>query len=605
MVNNVDYYDIIVLDTGVNMLHPAISCYQDIDCLYLHANGAETTIDETDDIGHGTAVVWLIKKKQPLASILSIKIFDLIDGNAVCSEDRLIDALIYIEMHYYAKVINISSSIMVPIRMKELQVLTKRLTDKGTVIVSAHHNNHSLSYPASFEWVIGVGIDTFRPRGGGFYVTTDVVVNILDSINLFRVPWKDSAYKMKVGSSFSCANVSAIAYSYIINGALNAQGVLECFKRDYPFEIDSPVIMSPNVPSFSIKKAVAFPCNKEIHSIIRFSDELDFKLVDVYDIRQSMNIGRSTSDIISGDSVHNYIVKDIDHISWETFDTLILGCVHEMFSVVGSYSCLINLINKALKNGKNIYAFENIDEFVDKEAADRKVYFPQVYKSQLPPYRGGRLAQTATPVVGVFGTASKQGKFTLQMELRRELKKMGCKVGQIGTEPSALLFGMDYVFPMGYHSTVYLNEEDKVVYCNELVRKLSEANPDIILVGSQQNVVSKTFENICYNSIGTYGFLLGTKPDFAIIMLSFSDDNDYIQRTISFLDSFSKTKTLAFVLFPKKDNNKNEAENQITESEYNEFKMRVENTFSIPVFLLGQKDTVTDLLQLLISELEH
>ena len=276
-----------------------------------------------------------------------------------------------------------------------------------------------------------------------------------------------------------------------------------------------------------------------------------------------------------------------------------------MASVLGSYSWLINLINEALKNGKNIYAFENISEFVDKEVADRKVFFPQVRKSQLPPYRGGRLAQTAVPVVGVFGTASKQGKFTLQMELRKELKKMGCKVGQIGTEPNALLFGIDYVFPMGYHSTVYLNEEDKVIYCNELVRKLSEANTDLILVGSQQNIVSKTFENVCYSSLGTYGFLLGTKPDYDIVMLSFSDSNDYIRRTISFLDSFSRTKTIAFVLFPKNDKNNNEADNLITESEYNEFKMRVESTFSIPVFLLGQKNTAVYLIKLLESELDN
>ena len=82
---------------------------------------------------------------------------------------------------------------------------------------------------------------------------------------------------------------------------------------------------------------------------------------------------------------------------------------------------LKDLIHKALENGKNIYALENISELVGKTEDDRNLLFPQVNKSLMPPYRGGRPAQTAVPVVGVFGTASKQGKFTLQMELRREL----------------------------------------------------------------------------------------------------------------------------------------------------------------------------------------
>ena len=586
-------------------MHPEISSYTDIDCVCLDVNGTETTIDETDDVGHGTAVIWLIKKMQPSVSILSIKIFELIDGTAFCSEDRLIDVLKYIDRHCFAKIINISSSITAPNRMGDLQAITKRLSAKGSVIVSAHHNNHSLSYPASFEWVIGVAVDTFRPRGERFEVTADVVVNVLDSINIFRVPWKDCAYKMKVGSSFSCAKVSAVAYSYMINGASNIEEVLECLKKDYLFEANSKVIIGENKPSFSIKKAVVFPCNKEIHSIIRFSNELNFKLVDVYDIRQSMNVGRSTNDIILDNSVQNYIVKNIEHVSWDTFDTLILGCVYELATVVGSFSWLKDLIHKALENGKNIYAFENINELVGKAEDDRNLFFPQVNKSLMPPYRGGRLAQTAVPVVGVFGTASKQGKFTLQMELRRELKKMGCKFGQIGTEPSALLLGMDYIFPMGYHGTVYLNEEDKIIYCNELIRKLSENNPDIIFVGSQQNIVSKTFENVCYNSVGTYGFLLGTKPDYAIVMLSYSDDHDYIQRTINFLESFSKTKTIAFVLFPEFDNNKNEKNDQNAESKFYQFKNKVERSFSIPVFLLGQKNTASDLLRLLKIELEH
>ena len=69
--------------------------------------------------------------------------------------------------------------------------------------------------------------------------------------------------------------------------------------------------------------------------------------------------------------------------------------------------------------------------------------------------------------------------------------------------------------------------------------------------------------------------------------------------------SFSKTKTIAFVLFPEFDNNKNEKKYQNAESKYYQFKNKVERSFSIPVFLLGQKNNASDLLRLLRIELEH
>lgn len=61
----------------------------------------------------------------------------------------------------------------------------------------------------------------------------------------------------------------------------------------------------------------------------------------------------------------------------------------------------------------------------------------------------------------------------------------GYNIGQIGTEPSALLYGMDYVFPMGYNSSVYIKEYETVRYLNYVLNELCMNKKDIILVGSQ------------------------------------------------------------------------------------------------------------------------
>lgn len=599
-------YDIVVLDTGVEIKHEALHCFSNIECKCLLESKNEI-IDEIDDIfGHGTAVTWLIKQRIPEASILSLRIFDIVDGVAVCSEERLINTLNYIDTNYSVKVINLSSSIVAPQKMRELEVITKKLANKGVVIVSPHHNNYSLSYPASFEWVIGVAIDERNIRETRI-ITGDKVLNIIDPIKRYKVPWKNNSYLLKCGASFSCCEISSLAYSYINSGSKNYLEVLGNFKKNF-FFINMPTFV-PKIPKFKIHRAIAFPFNKEIHSIVRFSNELPFDLIDIYDVKYSLNVGRTTAELLSDSSNSNYVIKNIDNVLWNSFDTLILGCVKELYSTFKDYRKLKDLINQATKNGKNIYAFENINEFLDLNISENYLFYPEVGTKQMMPYRWGRLSKTSSVVLGVFGTSSKQGKFTLQMELRRELKNNGCKVGHIGTEPSSLLFGIDYVFPMGYNSTVYLKEEEKIAYCNDLIRKLSESCADIILVGSQRDVIPKNFENISQLCTSTYSFLQGTNPDYAIIMVSIEDDDEYITRTIHFLSSITKTETIAFVVFPMIFSTTSEIntipqKRKISSMEFTCFKEHIEKHFSIPVFLLGEQNLAKKLLKLLQKHLE-
>ena len=192
-------YDIIVLDTGVDLNHTAMSKYNRIDSMYLTENGEEVISDNIDLTGHGTAIIWLIKKKLPYVHILSLRIFDIVDDNVTCTEERLIRALEYIELNYNVKVINLSSSISQVKNMSGLKEITKKLANKGVVIVSPHHNNHFLSYPASFEWVIGIAIDTKIKRGTNKVISDDGVVNVFDSLKQHQVPWINNQFKLKTG----------------------------------------------------------------------------------------------------------------------------------------------------------------------------------------------------------------------------------------------------------------------------------------------------------------------------------------------------------------------------------------------------------------------
>lgn len=117
-------------------------------------------------------------------------------------------------------------------------------------------------------------------------------------------------------------------------------------------------------------------------------------------------------------------------------------------------------------------------------------YAPYIIQKDMPMRRFGMLYHINKPVLGIFGTSSKQGKYTLQLLLRYKLIEYGYKVGQLGTEPSALLFDMDSVFPMGYGCSVELDGFDTVIYLNHIMNTISQKENDIILVGSQSGTIS-------------------------------------------------------------------------------------------------------------------
>lgn len=71
---------------------------------------------------------------------------------------------------------------------------------------------------------------------------------------------------------------------------------------------------------FTIKKAAIYPFNKEIHAIARFEDMLNFDVTDYYSTRITGQVGKTISDILSNCN-NNKVIKNIDNINWDEFDT--------------------------------------------------------------------------------------------------------------------------------------------------------------------------------------------------------------------------------------------------------------------------------------------
>lgn len=243
-----------------------------------------------------------------------------------------------------------------------------------------------------------------------------------------------------------------------------------------------------------IKRASVFPFSKEIQGILAHQNLLDFELDTVYDTKYSGRVGANVSQFMPYAQISpDHVIKNVKDFTCTDIDTMIIGHWEAMKSKLKSEDILRDLINQCIKNKIQIYSFDDLSRY---SFPDNCIYTPKVTKKDVPPKRMGKLFQYNKPILGIFGTSSKQGKFTLQLQLRQELIKAGYRIGQMGTEPTSELFGFDCTFPMGYHSTVEIQNEETVEYLNMQMQNICEKEPDIILVGCQSGSTIYDYGNL-------------------------------------------------------------------------------------------------------------
>lgn len=580
---------ILILDSGIRKNHPIFNGHN-LEGYSLKYIDNEKKVLKTDDfedkIGHGTAIYSIVKKKCNFSQIKMIKIFE---DTLSISENEFYHILEYIYMNEDADIINMSLGINICIQHNRLYELTKKITNKGTIIVSAFDNNGSISFPAAFENVIGVDGSRYISSDSEYELLEDSIINIRTKGTVSRVAWINPDYIVTNGNSFSCAYATTIIAREINENKFNLHRYINlknCNKERDLF------------PKFKINKAAIFPFNKEMHSIIRFNNLLSFELMDIYDSKYSGRVGASVCRILNDYNIQDRIIKDINCIEWETIDTLILGHLDELEILTRNARLKMDLIKLAFENNVNIYCFDTV-EFEENP----HIYFPKISEVDIPKNRFGKLYRNPKPILGVFGTSSSQGKFTLQLSIREQLIKLGYKVGQLGTEPSSLLYNMDYVFPFGYNNTVNISSVDYITVLNNKLQNISQSGCDIIIVGSQSGTIPYDTSNTAFFPINQIAFLYGTLPDAVILAVNFKEDIDYIRRTINFIESSVDTKIIALSLFPMKFKENfagfTGSKERVQSGELLEMKNKLKNEFDLPVFILREDienliDTIID-----------
>lgn len=163
---------------------------------------------------------------------------------------------------------------------------------------------------------------------------------------------------------------------------------------------------------------------------------------------------------------------------------------------------------------------------------------------------------------------------------------------------------MNFVYPMGYNSGIYINDQEAVVLLNKMCYELCNKY-DIIFVGSQANTIPYNCMNVSSFHTKQHSFLIGTQPDVIILCINYEDDIEYINNTIKYLEGCVGCKVIATVLFSLKLRNDwrglFDSKVSILDKEYLELSSIIKEKLNINVYRLEHNEDMIKLRDSIIS----
>ncbi len=541
---------IAIIDSGIFLKHPKL---QGVSFEGVSLNKQGDKIKVTDDIedvvGHGTAVTGILVKSGIEAQYFILKVF--LNESMTVDPDVIISALQYIYDHVPCEFILMSLGATVMENPKQLEQICESLNNRGTQIVSAFDNFGCLSYPACLQSVLGVESANHLKKSTNFEIIDgDGVIDIRAKGGLQRVYWANPLYRLVTGNSFAAAHALphiVAAYNHGARGKKQILNYLRLKADQIICDSDYEQIKGIDITSI-VNNAIVYPYNKEIETLLRYSDALSYSITHVCDEPMHGQINK----VVPVGS-HHQVIESIHNVwKFQDFDTVILGHLSELSFIIGK-DLLKSVLERCVSLGKNVYAFDDIYVYPElvKEAKCKGInFYSSKCNLEYPWSHLGRLWCSAKPIVGVLGTSSRQGKFSVQLMLRDNFIKMGYTIRQLGTEPSSMLAGFDKMYPIGYEAELLYRNEKAVMALNEAIHQLEASDPDLIIVGGQSCTLPYQVNHIYDLAFSQWDFIVGTSPDLVVLCVNPQDEVEYIIRTIRFIESIVHCKVISLVLFP-------------------------------------------------------
>ena len=604
--------NVAIVDSGIDADHPGIGAISGGTEFSLEPDDRIVTgTDYRDCAGHGTACAGIVRKKAPDANLFSIRIFD----ESLGTDGRLLVAALHWAAAHGMDVVNLSLGTSDVTSRERLAAACRRACDAGVILVAADHNEGVESYPAVFPEVIGVAAGRFRGRYSYAY-RAEQAIECVARGDEQRLCWLRPREIMSGGTSFAAPHIAGIVALILeAHPRASLEKVREILQANAtegdpelarlraapgppgprtvqpehpalatePIEVPQaeavgsadapgthasgkrrdghPASGADSRPSDSyawIRRAALYPFNKEMHGFVRYLGQLAFEITGVADPVGKGLVGRDAGEAIGLPPVGIRVVPRLQK-ALVNADTLILGYVDQL-GRIARRDILRECIQAALDQGAHVFSFLPVLPTVYPDLFERarekglRIVYPSIPRGEVqellrkPPEDG----PVDVPVLGVFGTSAQQGKFTLQLALRRRLMARGYRLGQIGTEHQSELFGMDFAFPMGYASPLDIPLQYYAPYLDLKMREVCHRKrPDLVLVGSQSGTIPYDVEEHSTHSLPSLAFLLGTKPDACILVVNSIDPDEYIEHTLDAIRALAKAPTLLLAMSDK------------------------------------------------------
>lgn len=532
--------NIVVIDTGYSGIPEHCTS---IKGMTISENDGLISIDDdySDIIGHGTTVVNLLLKN--LVSHVNLFIIKIFDKDLKTSISKLTAALEYC-CGIDCDLVQVSLGTLYS--DSNMHKAVRKLSEKA-LIISAFDNQNGLSYPASYQEVLGVDSSQDILDRNEYYLDDNGTVDVCGKDTYFRVNGLNRKKIIVHGSSYLCSHISSL----ILNAGTSIRSKKEAIQyltttlNLFNGNSISCPQSSSSKRTIRVRRAIVFPFNKEIYTIAAYEHFSEIDISGYYDIKESGHIGRRICDFLNYTSNEKEI-KNYLEINWEdSFDTVICGHTEKISKIV-KRDVLGEIVEKCAKYGKQLISFDKISDYLEKYP-EITAWFPNTANLFVPSNRYGKLRTPNIPVLGIFGTSSHQGKMSFQILLRNYLKDNDVLVKNIGSEPQSFVFGFEYTYAFGYNSVDLLTPYEMISALNEAVFQLSDNSCDIIVVGSQSGTVPHQLRNLNMIPLRQYYFLLGTQPDSIILFVNSYDSAEYIKRTVEFFYSTVQAQVICLI----------------------------------------------------------
>lgn len=407
-------------------------------------------------------------------------------------------------------------SIGIEIYNRDLERLCNCLFKCGTTIINAYSNEGGISYPAAFRSVIGVSAEKIPMYNS--YITGSQVVNVLCNIQKVKV----SNDSFEYGSSFSSVFVTI----NVIDELLNGENIIRKYNLSSNSLFDTTKLDILNNAS-NRGKVYVYPINKETKSLSENFKKNSMDILEFFDEK----------GFIPTNTLNGEFIGMCDYNA----DIFIIGhCDKSKIHAKRKRE----IISKCFERGILVYTFD--EEGIDLNIEQKNLYSaPQISREHFKTY--GKQFYISVPSISVFGTSSKQGKFTLLNKLNNKFKTEGIKVGCLSTEPQGLFCSADDIFANGYLG-VNLRVEEEPSIINQKLMQLEYYGAELITLSTQSGILPRSIDNTGYFPFGINSVLFAYNSDINIIVCNYSDTIEYIYSCIKYIEATTRQSVQILVL---------------------------------------------------------